>query len=168
MQRLGALTETEGEQLNADAGELAMTAGWGHFGARQAVMPGTGRVEKREYTAEELASIEEGAAGLGLTTEEALANLGGSTLDVYLNERAYWRNVPEGVWEYYIGGYQVIKKWLSYREERVLGRALQADEARYVTEMVRRIAAILLLQPALDANYVEIKAHTFDWSSVAE
>mgnify|MGYP006910698578 CR=1 FL=1 len=73
--------------------------------------------------------------------------------------------MPEGVWEYYIGGYQVIKKWLSYREQKVLGRDLHMDEARYVTEMVRRIAAILLLQPALDANYLDIKAHTFDWSS---
>ena len=73
--------------------------------------------------------------------------------------------MPEGVWEYYIGGYQVIKKWLSYREQKVLGRDLRMDEARYVTEMVRRIAAILLLQPALDANYLDIKEHTFDWSS---
>ena len=34
-----------------------------------------------------------------------------------LNESAYWRNVPEKVWDYTIGGYQVIKKWLSYREQ---------------------------------------------------
>ena len=32
-----------------------------------------------------------------------------------INEVAYWRNVPTRVWGYYIGGYQVIKKWLSYR-----------------------------------------------------
>jgi len=131
-------------------------------------MPGKGRVEERDYAREELAAIEQGAADLGLTMGEALANLGATTRDVYLNDRAYWRNVPEGVWEYYIGGYQVIKKWLSYREERVLGRALGADEARHVTDMVRRIAAILLLQPALDANYLDVKNHSFDWSSVAE
>jgi hypothetical protein len=29
---------------------------------------------------------------------------------------SYWRNVLARVWGYYIGGYQVIKKWLSYRE----------------------------------------------------
>jgi hypothetical protein len=131
-------------------------------------MPGTGRVEERDYTPEEREAIEQGAADLGLTMGEALAHLGATTRDVYLNDRAYWRNVPEGVWEYYIGGYQVIKKWLSYREERVLGRALGADEARHVTDMVRRIAAILLLQPALDANYLDVKSHSFDWPSVAE
>jgi hypothetical protein len=89
------------------------------------------------------------------------------TCDVYLNDRAYWRNVPEGGWGYYIGGYQVINKWLSYREREVLGRDLRPDEARYVTEMVRRIAALLLLQPRLDENYQRIKQNTFDWSAVA-
>jgi len=39
--------------------------------------------------------------------------------DVYLNGSAYWKNVPLEVWEYRIGGYQVLKKWLSYREEKL-------------------------------------------------
>jgi len=52
-----------------------------------------------------------------------------------------------------LGGYQVIKKWLSYREHGVLHRALTVDEAREVTGMARRIAAMLLLEPALDANF---------------
>jgi hypothetical protein len=37
------------------------------------------------------------------------------------------------------------------------------DEVRYVQEMARRIAAILLLEPALDANYEAIKADAFPW-----
>ena len=41
--------------------------------------------------------------------------LGESTHDIYLNETASWRNVPERVWDFAIGGYQVMKKWLSYR-----------------------------------------------------
>jgi len=51
----------------------------------------------------------------------------------------------------------VIKKWLSYREQPLLGRGLTADEARYVTEIIRRIAAILLLGPELDENYRAVK-----------
>ena len=51
-------------------------------------------------------------------------------------------------------------KWLSYREHKILGRPLRADEARYVTEMARRIAGILLLQPVLDENYRNVKAHS--------
>ena len=46
-----------------------------------------------------------------------------------------------------------MKKWLSYREERVLGRGLEVEEVREVGRIVRRIAAILLMAPDLDANY---------------
>ena len=110
-------------------------------------MPGKGNLVGRPYTAEELATFREGLADLGLTLEQLTACLGDTCLDVYFNEFACWRCVPERVWTYTIGGYQVIKKWLSYRERPLLDRDLTVDEARYVTEMVRRIAAILLLEP---------------------
>ena len=85
------------------------------------------------------------------------------TLDIYLNETAYWSNVPKCVWEYHIGGYQVIKKRLSYREKTILGRGLRVEEAEYVTEMARRIAALILMQPELDASYEAVKADTWPW-----
>ena len=66
------------------AGEdFAMTAGWGHFGTGEAVMPGQGRVVERDYTAAERAAL-----------ADAVPTLGNTTFDVYLNQRAYWRNVP--------------------------------------------------------------------------
>ena len=71
------------------------------------------------------------------------------------------------VWDYTLGGYQVIKKWLSHREHDVLGRPLQPDEAAYVSEMARRIAAILLMGPALDKRYAESKAATVEWKDGA-
>ena len=86
--------------------------------------------------------------------------LGPVTHDVYLNESACWNDIPAPVWDYTIGGYQVIKKWLSYREFDLLGRALTPDEAREVTHMARRIAALILLQPELDRNYQVVKADT--------
>ena len=76
---------------------------------------------------------------------------------------AYWKNVPARVWDYTIGGYQVIKKWLSYREHKLLGRPLTTDEAREVMNIARRIASILLLELALDANYQAIKTGTYSW-----
>jgi hypothetical protein len=111
------------------------------------------------------ATIAQGASELGLTPELALAHLGEQACDVYLNGNAYWRGVPLRVWEYTIGGYQVMKKWLSYREHDLLGRALTVDEVREVTNMARRIAAILLLEPALDANYQEVKDNCYDWQA---
>ena len=61
------------------------------------------------------------------------------------DDRAYWRNVPAAVWNYQLGGYQVLKKWLSYREQGVLGRALSAAEVQHFTDTARRIAALLRL-----------------------
>ncbi|MBS3956006.1 MAG: hypothetical protein KGZ40_00520 [Clostridiales bacterium] len=59
---------------------------------------------------------------------------------MYLNDVACWRCVPANVWRYTIGGYLVIKKWLSYRGRALLARDLRPEEARYVTETVCRSA----------------------------
>ncbi len=59
----------------------------------------------------------------------------------------------------------MIKKWLSYRERDLLGRDLSPAEVSEVTNMARRIAAILLLEPALDANYRGVIAATYPWPS---
>ena len=75
--------------------------------------------------------------------------------------------MPRRVWEYTLGGYQVLKKWLSYREHGLLGRALLPDEAREVTHMARRIAALILLQPELDKNYAAVKNASANWKDFA-
>ena len=125
-------TTTDGGNMGGE--DLRLTAGWGHYGQGEAVMPGHGRVVERPYTAEERAALGSAADILGNTT-----------LDIYLNDRAYWRNVPAAVWGYKLGGYQVLKKWLSYRERGVLGRALRPEEVQHFTDTARRVAAILLL-----------------------
>jgi hypothetical protein len=116
-------------------------------------MPGRGLTVPRDYAPAERLALEAEAQTLGMTLDELLVLVGARTLDVHLNADAFWSNVPEKVWNYALGGYQVIKKWLSYREQIVLGRALKPEEVAYVSEMIRRIAAILMMGPALDANY---------------
>jgi hypothetical protein len=160
---VGVLSRVGGGQFNADAGDLAVTAGWGHAGKEGVTMPAKGRIVERPYDTDELAAATDAAKARGLSARQALALLGRETHDVYLNDRAFWKNVPAGVWEYYIGGYQVVKKWLSYREQELLGRPLRPEEAREVTAMTRRLAAIVLLQPALDENYRRVKANAYAW-----
>ena len=92
------------------------------------------RVVERDYTADRRALV-------GATGRSPLH--GHTTFDVYLNGNAYWCNVPAAVWHYKLGGYQALKKWLSYRERPVLGRALLLEEALYFAEVARRIAAIV-------------------------
>ena len=147
---------------------LAITAGWGHGQKeKDIVMPGRGIEKRREFTADEKNAIADGAKDRGLAPEEVTAIWGSHTLDIYLNKETFWNNVPEAVWEYGVGGYQVLKKWLSYRERQVLGRDITKDEAREFTHIVRRIAALLLLEPELDKNYAAIKANCHPWSAAS-
>ena len=130
MAAIAVPSTTDGGNMAGD--DFALTAGWGHFGQGEAVMPGQGRAVERTYTAEERAALGESAHTLGETT-----------FDIHLNDRAYWRNVPSAVWSYKLGGYQVLKKWLSYRERGVLGRPLRPEEVQHFTDTARRIAGIL-------------------------
>ena len=120
----------DGRNMSGD--DFALTAGWGHFGTGDAVMPGQGRALERDYT-----TAEREALG------DAFSVLGDATVDVHLNDNARWSNVPASVWNYKLGGYQVLKKWLSYRESKVLGRNLTPEEVQHFTNTARRIAAIM-------------------------
>jgi len=116
------------------ASDFEVTAHWGYRGQGGVVMPATGRLMG------------------GVPDPES--PLGPETVDVALNDRAVWRGVPQAVWEYKLGGYQVLKKWLSYREKDVLGRPLTPEEIRHFTATARRIATLLALGPELDAAHV--------------
>ena len=122
----------DGRNMNGD--DFALSAGWGHYGTGGAVMPGQGRIVERAFTPEECAAL-----------GDALPALGETTFDVYLNARAFWRNVPAAVWGYKLGGYQVLKKWLSYRERAILDHPLHPEEVQHLVNTSRRIASILLL-----------------------
>lgn len=149
LQPVAVISRKGGGALQAQ--EFRLTAGWGHAGKAGAIMPGKGRVEARAAGADELAP------------QLAEAQASARTLDVFLNGTAYWSNVPLPVWEFTIGGYQVMKKWLSYREFELLGRPLSLDEIKEVTAMARRLAALVMLRPALDDNYRAVTATTYDW-----
>ena len=130
----------DGRNMAGD--DFALTAGWGHYGQGDAVMPGQGRAAERAFTPEERTAM-----------GDTLPALGATTFDIHLNDRAYWRSVPAAVWTYRLGGYQVLKKWLSYRERDILRRKLKAEEVQYFTDTARRIAAILCLADSADNNF---------------
>ena len=147
----------DGRNMTGD--DFALTAGWGHFGTGGAVMPGQGRAQERPYTSEERTALHNTVAsdptnrpaGQAPSTPQELPvaktirpSLGETTFDIHLNDRAHWRNVPAAVWHYKLGGYQVLKKWLSYRERSILNRPLLPEEVQHFTDTARRICAILI------------------------
>ena len=127
---IGVPSTTDGRNMAGE--DFSVTARWGYFGSAGAVMPGQGRIVERAYTPDEYAAM-------GV----AMSALGDSTFDIHLNAHAFWRNVPAAIWNYKLGGYQVLKKWLSYRERNIVDRPLRLPEVQHFTDTARRIAAIL-------------------------
>ncbi len=158
---IGICERIGGGSLSGDRGEFDLTAGWGH--GETITMPGHGSVVSREFDASEGAAISRGAKVSGKESSSYLELLGGSTFDVFLNELAFWKNIPSRVWEFRVGGCQVLKKWLSYRDRSILGRGLVPDELSEFSRMARRIAAIRLLEPELDLNYASTSDSAFTW-----
>ena len=124
---------------NMMGADFALTAGWGHAGAAGAVMPGQGRAVERPFTPQERTAL-----------AAALPTLGETTFDIHLNAHALWRNLPAAVWHYKLGGYQVLKKYLSYREHQILNRPLTPEEVQHFTNTARRLAEMVQLAGILD------------------
>lgn len=60
---------------------------------------------------------------------------------VWINDKQYFGNVPESVWEFYIGGYQPAQKWLKDRK----GRTLSFDEIKHYLHVVHALEETMKL-----------------------
>ena len=77
-------------------------------------MPGQGRVAGRAYMSEERTAL-----------GEVVSTLGGMTFGVYLNDGAYWRNVPADLQGRRLPGPQEVAV---IPRVSVLGRAMTPEE----------------------------------------
>lgn len=68
---------------------------------------------------------------------------------VVWSDGAGWWNVPDDVWEYTIGGFPVLRKWLSYR----VTDGLTAADRELFRLACRRIAALLALSSDADRAF---------------
>ncbi len=68
---------------------------------------------------------------------------------LYINRTQYFGPIPEEVYEYRIGGYQVCDKWLKDRKER----RLELDDIRAYCRMVTALGGTLTIQQQVDALY---------------
>lgn len=158
LQTVGVLTSPKGKKL-----DLEVRAGWGRAQDGGKTMPGKGRVVARAYSSAEIDALKEGAEVLQVSYEDILACLGSSTFDIYINDSTFWSNIPARAWEYTLGGYQVLKKWLSYREYDLIDRPLTHDEAKDAMNIARRISTLLLMEPALRQNYIRATTDSYKW-----
>jgi len=148
--------------------DRALTAGWGHAqvnkNGSQIVMPGSGHVTERAWTRAEHAALHVIAKRYDMDFDVLLVLIGPVAIDVQQNNTSKWEAVPSRVWEYTLGGYQVLKKWLSYREQSILGRALEPDEVLHFTHTARRITEILCMGPALDVAHYKARKSALPWA----
>ncbi len=75
---------------------------------------------------------------------------------VYINASQYFAPVPEAVWTYQIGGYQVCEKWLKDRKER----RLELDDIRTYCRIVTALGRTIELQKEIDGLYPEAEKET--------
>jgi hypothetical protein len=73
---------------------------------------------------------------------------------VYINADKYFEGITEPMWQYRIGGYQVLEKYLKDRK----GRRLD-DPVRYI-HIASAIAHTICLQQQIDALYPQVEAQT--------
>ncbi len=69
---------------------------------------------------------------------------------VHINKAQSFAPVPEEVWTFHIGGYQVLDKWLKSR----LGRKLTLDEIDHVSHVADALAFTIQQMKAIDEAYL--------------
>ena len=70
---------------------------------------------------------------------------------VYINSKQYFEGVPAAVWEFHVGGYQVLQKWLKDRK----GRQLSADDIKHYQRIVVALKETITIMNVIDAAIPE-------------
>lgn len=65
---------------------------------------------------------------------------------VWINTTQYFEGVPQDVWDFHIGGYQVCHKWLKDRK----GRELMYDDQQHYQNIVAALASTIKLMAKID------------------
>jgi predicted helicase len=75
---------------------------------------------------------------------------------VHVNPTQFFAPVPDPVWSYRVGGYQVCEKWLQDRQER----RLDLDDIRTYCRIVTALGLTLDIQQDLDGLYPRAEERT--------
>lgn len=68
---------------------------------------------------------------------------------VYINDSQYFEGIPEEIWEYRIGSYQVLQKWLKDRKDH----RLSLDDIRHYLKITTAIKQTIKVQERIDKVY---------------
>lgn len=72
---------------------------------------------------------------------------------IYINDKQYFENIKPEIWNYYIGGYQVLDKWLKDR----IGKTLLAEDIKHYLKIITAIKHTIELQKKIDQLYSKVE-----------
>jgi predicted helicase len=81
---------------------------------------------------------------------------------VSINKDQYFEGIPEEVWQYQIGGYQVCDKWLKDRK----GQGLSLDDIKHYCKVVTAIKKTIGIQKEIDNLYPEIENEIIEFENL--
>lgn len=74
---------------------------------------------------------------------------------VYINEKQYFTNVELETWNYFIGGYQVLNKWIKDRK----GKYLTDEEIKTYIKIVETLRQTIEIQKEIDEIYLKVEGN---------
>ena len=76
---------------------------------------------------------------------------------IYINEDKYFEGIAPKVWNYHIGGYQVLNKYLKARKGRNM------DDAPHYCRIVTALSKTIEIQKKIDEIYPEVEKELIDF-----
>ena len=81
---------------------------------------------------------------------------------VYINSDQYFEGIEREVWEYQIGGYQVLDKWLKDRK----GRNLSLEDIKHYCKVVTALKRTTEIQQDIDGLYSDVERKTISINDI--
>ncbi|HHT78493.1 MAG TPA: DNA methyltransferase, partial [Actinobacteria bacterium] len=79
---------------------------------------------------------------------------------ISINEAQYFTNIVPEVYNYYIGGYQVLNKWLKERKDNFLDSA----DINHFVKIVKAIEETIKVQKEIDKLYPEVEKNIIEFN----
>lgn len=83
---------------------------------------------------------------------------------VYINNDQYFEGIDRDTWEYQVGGYRVLDKWL--KERRVI-KELSLDDIKHFCNVVTALKKTIAVQKEIDNLYLHVEEETLSIEGLA-
>lgn len=83
---------------------------------------------------------------------------------IYVNETQYFEKIVPEIWEYLIGGYQVLYQWLKHRK----GRILSLEDIKHFCKTATAIKVTIDIQSEIDKLYPDIEKEIIEFRKNSE